>query len=93
MEYAPLEALRGADAVFNAGVARKLLAGERGPVRDAVLLSAGATLAALDALDTPHGQLPALTDRISAGAARAAEALDSGAAQAALDRWIEATRA
>jgi anthranilate phosphoribosyltransferase len=93
MEYAPLEALRGADAVFNAGVARKLLAGERGPVRDAVLLSAGATLAALDALDTPHGQLPALTDRISVGAARAAEALDSGAAQAALDRWIEATRA
>jgi anthranilate phosphoribosyltransferase len=93
MEYSPLEALRGADAAFNAGVARKLLAGERGPVRDAVLLSAGATLAALDALDTPHDQLPTLTDRMAAGATRAAEALDSGAAQAALDRWIEATRA
>jgi anthranilate phosphoribosyltransferase len=93
IEYAPIEALRGADAAFNAGVARKLLAGERGPVRDAVVLSAGATLAALDGLDVPEGELPSLNERMSAGTARAAEALDSGAAQAALDRWIEATRA
>lgn len=93
IEYAPIEALRGADAAFNAGVARKLLAGERGPVRDAVLLSAGATLAALDGLDVPKGELPSLTERMRAATPRAAEALDSGAAQAALDRWIEATRA
>lgn len=91
IEYAPLEALRGADANYNAGVARKLLAGERGPVRDAVLLTAGAALAALAALDTPAGQLPTLTDRLAAGVARANEALDSGAAQATLDRWIDAT--
>jgi anthranilate phosphoribosyltransferase len=89
--YAPVEALRGADAAYNAGVARKLLAGERGPVRDAVLLTAGATLAALDALDLPSEQLPSLTDRLAAGVTRAAESLDSGSAQATLDRWIEAT--
>ena len=93
IEYAPIEALRGADAAFNAGVARKLLAGERGPVRDAVVMSAGAALAALDGLDVPKGELPTLTERMSAATVRAAEALDSGAAQAALDRWIEATRA
>lgn len=92
IEYAPIEALRGADAAFNAGVARKLLAGERGPVRDAVVMSAGAALAALDGLDVPKGELPPLTERMSAATARAGEALDSGAAQAALDRWIEATR-
>lgn len=91
IEYAPLEALRGADATYNAGVARKLLAGERGPVRDAVLLTAGAALAALDALDTPAGALPSLTDRLAAGIARANEAIDSGAAQATLNRWIDAT--
>lgn len=91
IEYAPLESLRGADATYNAGVARKLLAGERGPVRDAVLLTAGAALAALDAVDTPSEKLPSLTDRIAAGMARAAESLDSGSAQATLDRWIEAT--
>jgi anthranilate phosphoribosyltransferase len=91
MQYAPIEALRGADAQYNAGVVRKLLAGERGPVRDAVLLTAGATLAALDGLDVAPGDLPPLTRRLAAGIARANDALDSGAAQGALDRWIEAT--
>ena len=91
IEYAPLEALRGADATYNAGVARKLLAGERGPVRDAVLLTAGAALAALEAVGTPAGALPSLNERLAAGIARANEAIDSGAAQATLDRWIDAT--
>jgi anthranilate phosphoribosyltransferase len=89
---APVEALRGADAAYNAGVARKLLGGESGPVRDAVLLNAGATLAALDALDTPAGTLAPLADRLAGGVARAAESLDSGAAAATLERWAAATR-
>ena len=92
IELSPIEELRGADAAYNAGVARKMLAGERGAVRDAVLLSAGAALAALDGLDVPAGELPPLTERMAAGVARAAEAIDTGAAQAALERWIDATR-
>jgi len=91
LEYAPIEALRGADAAFNAEVARKLLTGATGPVRDAVLLNAGATLAALDGVALAPGSLPPLGERLAAGMARAAAALDSGAAAAALDRWIEAT--
>src|SRR3954463_4556470 len=39
------EGLRGKDASYNAEVVRRLLAGETGPVRDAVLLNAGAALA------------------------------------------------
>ena len=39
------EGLRGQDAAYNAEVVRRLLAGETGPVRDAVLLNAGAALA------------------------------------------------
>ncbi|MFE6225611.1 MULTISPECIES: anthranilate phosphoribosyltransferase [unclassified Streptomyces] len=85
--YAPLEALRGADASYNADVARRLLAGETGPVRDAVLLNAAA---ALTAVEPGEGTL---AERLGAGIARAAESIDSGAARAALDRWIAASNA
>ncbi|MFG3497199.1 anthranilate phosphoribosyltransferase [Streptomyces sp. NPDC047928] len=78
---APPEALRGGDAEHNAGVARALLAGEPGPVRDVVLLSAAAGLAALE---PSHGPV---AGRLAAGVERAAEAIDSGTAAAVLERW------
>jgi len=79
--------LRGGDAAFNAEVARRVFAGERGPVRDAVVLNAGAAIAAQQGIGD---DLPAA---IAAGMARAAEAIDSGAAARALDRWVEVARA
>jgi anthranilate phosphoribosyltransferase len=79
-------ALRGGDAAHNAGVARALLAGERGPVRDTVLLNAGAALAAYDGLSAP------LPEAVAAGMARAAAAVDSGAAADVLDRWVAVSR-
>jgi anthranilate phosphoribosyltransferase len=82
-----VEQLRGADAAYNAGVARALLAGERGPVRDAVLLNAAAALAAHAASPGP------LVERLTDGLQRADEALASGAAEAALARWVEVSRA
>ena len=79
------EDLRGGDAAHNADVVRRVLAGEPGPVRDAVVLNAGAALAVHD---TPDDDVePAL----AAGIAKAADAIDSGAARAALDRWVAAT--
>jgi anthranilate phosphoribosyltransferase len=92
IEFAPVDALRGADAAYNASVARKLFEGETGPVRDAVLLNAGATLAALDGLEVPEGELAPLTDRLAAGVERAKQALDTGAAAATLERWSAATQ-
>ena len=80
------EALRGADAAHNAGVTRALLAGERGPVRDAVLLNAGAALAAYDGLRAP------LPSAVRDGMERAAAAVDSGAAADVLDRWVAVSR-
>ncbi|WDT89615.1 anthranilate phosphoribosyltransferase [Streptomyces sp. SCSIO-PteL053] len=74
-------ALRGGDRVHNARVAREVLAGTRGPVRDAVLLSAAAGLAALE----PDSR--SCTERLSSALSRAAESIDSGAATAVLDRW------
>ncbi|MEQ4205915.1 anthranilate phosphoribosyltransferase [Actinopolymorpha sp. B17G11] len=81
---APAGALRGGDVAHNTHVCRQLLAGERGPVRDAVLLNAGAALAVHDPSDA------ALVDRIRTGYARAEDSVDSGRAAAALDRWVEA---
>ncbi|WP_344631238.1 anthranilate phosphoribosyltransferase [Streptomyces glaucosporus] len=85
IELADPGALRGGEPAYNARVAREVLAGARGPVRDAVLLSASAGLAALD----PGGR--SVTERLAAGMERAAEAVDSGAAAAVLERWAAVT--
>jgi anthranilate phosphoribosyltransferase len=78
--------LRGGDASVNADVLHRVLAGETGPVRDAVLVNAAAAIAAYTGGDftTADGVRSAL----AAGLTRAAEAVDSGAAAAALQRWI-----
>jgi len=77
------ESLRGETAAFNASVVRKLVAGEHGPVRDAVVLNAGAALA-IHAADAGS-----LEERLAAGVTRAHESLDSGRAQDVLDRWVQ----
>lgn len=79
------EALRGGDAAHNADVVRRLLDGETGPVRDAVVLNAGAALAVYHAPGTPP------VDALGAGIEQARAAIDSGAAKAALERWVEAS--
>jgi anthranilate phosphoribosyltransferase len=81
------DALRGGDPAFNAGVFRRLVEGEPGPVRDAVLLNAAAALAAYD---ERGGRLH---DALAAGMARAAAAVDDGRAAALLDRWIAVSKA
>jgi anthranilate phosphoribosyltransferase len=85
IEYAGIEELRGADAAYNAQVAVRLLEGERGPVRDAVLMNSAAALAAL----TPSAGT--VTDRLAVGIKRAEESIDSGAAKATLEQWVETT--
>lgn len=79
------EDLRGGDVKYNAAVVHQLLAGERGAVRDAVLLNAGAALAVHE---QGEGQW---TDRIAGGIERAAVAIDSGAAKRKLEDWVAAT--
>ncbi|GAA3665066.1 anthranilate phosphoribosyltransferase [Nocardioides ginsengisoli] len=85
LPIATTEDLRGGDARHNAGVVLDLLDGKQGPVRDAVLLNAGAALAVYDAPGEP------VDEALAAGIARAAEAIDSGAARATLDRWVAAS--
>lgn len=77
------EALRGGDADHNARVVRQLLAGEPGPVRDAVVLNSGAAIATVEGLSTDPAQA------IATGMRRAAESIDSGAADALLRAWAD----
>jgi anthranilate phosphoribosyltransferase len=81
------EDLRGGDAQHNAGVVRRVLDGEKGPVRDAVLLNAAAALAVYE---QPAGTVG---EALPAAYARAEEAVDTGAAAALLNRWVEASAA
>lgn len=83
---ATVEDLRGGDVSVNADAVRRLLEGDSGAVRDAVLLNAGAALAVYAA---EGGEVDAA---LSAGIKRAAEAIDSGAAKATLDRWVAASQ-
>ncbi len=80
------EGLQGRDVAFNADAVRRLLAGETGPVRDAVLLNAGAALAVY--ADEDGDPL----DRLAAGVEQARASVDSGSAQSLLERWVEASR-
>lgn len=90
---AEVSALLGGDPEHNAAVVRRTLDGERGPVRDIVLLNAAAGLVAYDlAVNPSHGQ-DAIVDRFKRSLAVAAESIDSGAATARLDAWIAATNA
>jgi anthranilate phosphoribosyltransferase len=77
------EGLRGQDVTYNADVVRRVVAGEAGQVRDAVVLNAGAALAIHAA------EAGTLEERLAAGIARAEEAIDSGSAKAVLEKWVE----
>lgn len=87
LDLVPVEALRGGDPAYNAEVARHLLDGEKGPVRDAVLLNSAAALVALDP------GTGTLAEQLRAGMDKAAEAIDSGAAKRTLERWVAASNA
>lgn len=73
----PLSAIKGGDAAYNAAALRRLLEGEAGAYRDAVLLNAAAALIVA-------GEVSSLTE----GVEEAAETIDKGLAKALLDCWI-----
>ncbi len=85
VELASPEALRGGDPAHNAAVFQRVLGGESGPVRDAVLLNAAAALA------VHAGANGSLDDRLAVGLQAAAESVDTGAAATVLERWVAAT--
>jgi anthranilate phosphoribosyltransferase len=74
------EALRGGDAVHNAGILRRVLEGSQGPERDLVLLNAAAALWVADAAGD-----------LKEGLMRARESVDSGSARERLAALVRAS--
>ncbi len=75
------ESLRGGDAATNAELLRRVLEGNRGPLRDLVLANASAALVVA-------GKAASFRE----GVAAAAEAIDSGAARRKLEALVAFTR-
>ena len=76
----PMEALVGGDAAANAEAIKAVLAGEKGPFRDVVLLNAAAALI-----------VAGLADDFADGIAKAAAAIDDGRASKILDTLVAAS--
>lgn len=90
LELHPVADLRGGDAAHNADVVRQVFGGQRGTVRDAVVLNAGIAVALTrpDSGDTVEH----FEGDVRAGMDVAEAAIDSGAALATVERWVGATR-
>ena len=78
---ANVASLAGGDAAHNAQIARDILAGEKGPPRDAVVANAAAALCVAGVVEGPME-----------GAQRAAAAIDSGKARATRTRSLAEPR-
>lgn len=72
-----VEAIRGGDAAYNAAELKKLLLGEPGAYRDAVLFNAAEALLVAGVVET-----------MPDGVEEAAEAIDKGLANALLNCWM-----
>ena len=88
--------LRGGDPAENAAVVRAVLGGQAGPVRDIVLLNAAAAMTAARLSASGDSGVScsdsdSLAKALGEGLARAAAAVDSGAAAELLDRWTQAS--
>ncbi|AZI37962.1 anthranilate phosphoribosyltransferase [Caenibius tardaugens NBRC 16725] len=79
LPVAPIDAIRGGDPAHNAAALRRLLQGEQGPYRDAVLFNAAGALV-----------IAGEAENWREGVEEAAEAIDKGLAKALLDCWIAA---
>jgi anthranilate phosphoribosyltransferase len=82
LKRAALRDLRGGDAARNAELGRRLLDGERGPMRDLVCLNAAAALI-----------VAGLADDLADGFEIASAAIDDGNARSSLDRLVAVSRA
>ncbi|WP_448004593.1 anthranilate phosphoribosyltransferase [Agromyces bauzanensis] len=87
-----IDELVGGDAAHNADIVHRVFAGERGPVRDIVVLNAAAGLVSFEMAKDPSQFQRAVLDRFHDKLAVAEEAIDSGAAARKLEEWIDATK-
>ncbi len=83
-----IDELRGGSAQENAEHLRAILSGKKGAMREVVLLNGAATLIAYQGFTTDV-ESENLEERFSLALQRIEEAIDSGAASALLNSWVE----
>ncbi len=83
-----IDSLRGGNAHDNAAHLREILAGRSGPMRDVVLLNAAAALIAFQGFGE-NVESENIDERFMSALENVRVAIDSGAATALLDKWIE----
>ena len=77
-----IDTLRGGLPAENAAIIRDYLAGKQGPIRDALLLNSGLTIAAYNGKHEKD-----IYDQIKIGIESAVDAIDSGSALKLLNDW------
>jgi anthranilate phosphoribosyltransferase len=92
LAQATVEQILGQDPAHNAALARSVLAGEPGPVRDIVVLNAAAGMTAFRLAEDPSQVNRELRERLTENISIASATIDSGAAGALLSRWVQATQ-
>lgn len=89
---AELNDLIGGSPEHNAGILRRTLEGEKGAVRDIVLLNAAAGLVAFELSRDPSQVQRSIVERLKDAYGRAEAAVDDGRAVAKLDNWVSVTQ-
>jgi anthranilate phosphoribosyltransferase len=89
--YSSIDDIRGGTPDENAGLARKVLSGEKNAARDIILLNSAVGIVAHRLSNNPAERDRSFVDRMSDAVEVSAHAIDSGAASAKLDAWVAAT--
>lgn len=89
---ATMDELLGGTPEHNADVLRRTLAGEKGAVRDIVLLNAAAGIVAFRLSQDPAQMQRSMVERLAEALDESAAAVDDGRAETKLEQWIAASQ-
>ena len=92
LKKASIDQLLGESPEHNAKLARSVLAGDPGPVRDIVVLNTAAGLTSFALANDPSEHDRPLRERLVENIAIAQQVIDEGLAQAKLEAWIAASQ-
>ncbi|MEN9740517.1 MAG: anthranilate phosphoribosyltransferase [Actinomycetota bacterium] len=90
--YSTLDAIRGGTPEENADTAKRVLAGEKSPARDIIVLNSAAGIVAHKLSNNVSERDRSFVERMAEAVAIAEHSIDSGAAAAKLDAWVAATQ-
>ncbi len=89
--YSTIDEIRGGTPDENAKLAREVLAGKPSAARDIIVLNSAAGIVAHRLSKNPAERDRSFVERMSEAVENAKSSIDSGAASAKLDAWVDAT--